>query len=122
MPASLLKVEEMTGKTISFYEADLTELEGIRVPFKKVGAYESSRSPFCRYTKMSPVSPYSQHKIDCVMHFGALKAVAESMQKPLEYYYNNVTGSCNLLRVSLLLFVPQQIFNQIYNRLWRSSG
>ena len=38
MPASLLKVEEMTGKTISFYEADLTELEGIRVPFKKVGS------------------------------------------------------------------------------------
>ena len=36
MPASLLKVEEMTGKTISFYEADLTELDGIRVPFKKV--------------------------------------------------------------------------------------
>lgn len=40
-----------------------------------------------------------QHKIDCVMHFAALKAVGESVQKPLEYYENNVSGSINLFEV-----------------------
>lgn len=85
-PASLLKVAEMTGKNIPFYHADLTDLDTIKVPFQK-------------------------HRIDCVMHFGALKAVAESMQKPLEYYYNNVTGTCNLLRAMKEFGVNSLVFS-----------
>jgi UDP-glucose 4-epimerase len=41
-----------------------------------------------------------QHKIDCVIHFAAMKAVGESMQVPLLYYKNNIVGTINLLEVS----------------------
>ena len=40
-------------------------------------------------------------RIDSVIHFAGLKAVGESVQKPLEYYYNNVTGTlvlCDVMR------------------------
>lgn len=40
-----------------------------------------------------------QHKIDCVIHFAAIKAVGESMQVPLHYYRNNIIGAINLLEV-----------------------
>ena len=40
---------------------------------------------------------FAEHKIDSVMHFAALKAVGESVQKPLAYYDNNVGGSLILL-------------------------
>ena len=40
-----------------------------------------------------------QHKIDCVIHFAAMKAVGESMEVPLLYYKNNVGGTVNLLEV-----------------------
>ena len=40
-----------------------------------------------------------QHKIDGVIHFAALKAVGKSVEDPLSYYQNNVTGSSNLLQV-----------------------
>ena len=38
-------------------------------------------------------------RIDCVIHFAALKAVGESCSLPLKYYGNNVTGSANLMEV-----------------------
>ncbi|EZA46459.1 UDP-glucose 4-epimerase, partial [Ooceraea biroi] len=40
-----------------------------------------------------------RHKIDCVIHFAAIKAVGESMQVPLHYYRNNIIGAINLLEV-----------------------
>jgi UDP-glucose 4-epimerase len=40
-----------------------------------------------------------QHKINCVIHFAALKAVAESVSMPLTYYRNNVGGTITLLEV-----------------------
>ena len=39
VPASLIKVQEMTGKKIDFYEADLTEFETIKPPFQKVSHF-----------------------------------------------------------------------------------
>lgn len=48
---------------------------------------------------------YFQHSIDCVIHFAALKAVGESVRLPLMYYGNNVTGSANLMEVSLHIVV-----------------
>lgn len=42
-----------------------------------------------------------QHRIDCVIHFAAMKAVGESMQFPLLYYKNNMIGTINLLEVRL---------------------
>ena len=40
---------------------------------------------------------YNRHGIDAVIHFAAYKSVGESMEKPLSYYENNVSGTCNLL-------------------------
>ena len=42
---------------------------------------------------------FSEHKIDSVIHFAGLKAVGESVSKPLEYYHNNITGTLILLEV-----------------------
>jgi UDP-glucose 4-epimerase len=41
---------------------------------------------------------FQSHTIDCVVHFAALKAVGESVEKPLEYYDNNINGLLQLLR------------------------
>lgn len=43
-----------------------------------------------------------QHKIDCVIHFAAMKAVGESMEYPLLYYKNNLIGMLNLLEVGTI--------------------
>lgn len=71
----LRRVEKITGKKIIFYECDL--LDGPKL--QKI---------------------FRQHKIDCVIHFAALKAVGESMQLPLRYYKNNLIGVINLLEVN----------------------
>lgn len=42
---------------------------------------------------------FEDNKIDAVIHFAGLKAVGESVQKPLEYYHNNISGTLSLLRV-----------------------
>ena len=65
---SLRRVEEITGKGLRFYEADLLDQEAV----KKV---------------------FDQEEIQAVIHFAGLKAVGESVAKPLEYYHNNITGT-----------------------------
>ena len=65
-------VEKITGKSIKFYEGDLVNFEDIDKVFKN-------------------------EKIDAVIHFASLKAVGESVEKPLEYYNNNIIGTLNLL-------------------------
>ena len=42
---------------------------------------------------------FADEKPDCVIHFAGLKAVGESVVKPLEYYQNNITGTLNLWRL-----------------------
>jgi UDP-glucose 4-epimerase len=64
-------VQEITGKSLTFHNVDLLDREGLRGVF-------------------------AQHKIDAVIHFAALKAVGESVSKPLEYYHNNITGTIYL--------------------------
>ena len=73
---SLKRVEEITGKTVKFYEADLLDRDAL----EKIFAAE---------------------KVESVIHFAGLKAVGESVQKPLEYYHNNITGTlilCDVMR------------------------
>ena len=73
---SLHRVEEITGKKVTFYEADLLDRKSLEMIFEK-------------------------ENIDSVIHFAGLKAVGESVAKPLEYYYNNVTGTlilCDVMR------------------------
>lgn len=68
------RVEEITGKKIKFYEADLLDKSALDLIF-------------------------AQEDIDGVIHFAGLKAVGESVQKPWLYYHNNITGTLNLLRM-----------------------
>lgn len=65
------KIEKISGKKVVFYEADMLRKEELRPIFE-------------------------EHKFDAVIHFAGLKAVGESVQKPLEYYQNNLTGTMNL--------------------------
>lgn len=70
------RVEEITGKNITFYEADILSHDALDAIF-------------------------SAHKIDAVIHFAGLKAVGESVAKPIEYYHNNMTGTlvlCDVMR------------------------
>ena len=68
------RVEEITGKKPNFYEADILDKKSLKDVFIK-------------------------DKIDVVIHCAALKAVGESVKKPLEYYHNNITGTLALLEV-----------------------
>jgi len=68
------KIEAITGKRPVFYECDVLNRAGLR-------------------------SVFSAHPIDAVIHFAGYKAVGESVQKPLEYYHNNITGTLVLLDV-----------------------
>ena len=73
---SLNRVKTLTGKDLTFYKADMLDREAMERIF-------------------------SQEKIDAVIHFAGLKAVGESVAKPLEYYYNNITGTlilCDVMR------------------------
>ena len=67
------KIEEIAGKKPNFYELDLLDFEGMDKLF-------------------------SENKYDLVIHFAGLKAVGESVEKPLKYYENNVGGTINLLK------------------------
>jgi len=54
---------------------------------------------------------FEKYKIWAVLHFAALKAVGESTKIPLDYYWNNVTGSLNLLRVMEKFRVHNIVFS-----------
>lgn len=70
------KIYEITGKKIQFYEGNMINEELLEKIF-------------------------SENKIDCVIDFAAYKAVGESIQKPVEYYTNNVSTVLNLLKVMM---------------------
>ena len=70
------RIEELSGKKVSFYKADLLDKEAVEEIFEK-------------------------ESIESVIHFAGLKAVGESVQKPLEYFHNNLTGTlilCDVMR------------------------
>lgn len=69
---SLKRVAELTGKEATFYQGDILD-------------------------KAFLDSVFAKHSIEQVIHFAGLKAVGESVQKPIEYYQNNVQGTLNLL-------------------------
>ncbi|KAM3933074.1 UDP-glucose 4-epimerase [Leptodactylus fuscus] len=74
LPESLLRVQEIVGKKIEFEEVDLLDQTALN-------------------------NLFSKHKFSAVMHFAGLKAVGESVQKPLLYYKVNLTGTIQLLEV-----------------------
>lgn len=83
---SLLRVEEITGKKLKFYREDLRNREGMEKIFKK-------------------------ESIEAVIHFAGLKAVGESVHKPMEYYNNNITGTLVLCEVMRQFGVRKLIFS-----------
>ena len=72
-PEALNRIKKITGKDFAFYEADLLDLAALEKIFE-------------------------ENKIDAVIHFAGLKAVGESVQKPVEYYHNNITGTLMLIK------------------------
>ena len=83
---SLKRVEEITGKSLRFYEVDLLNKNALTKVFK-------------------------ENKIDAVIHFAGLKAVGESVYKPLEYYHNNITGTLILCEVMREFGVEKIVFS-----------
>ncbi len=69
---SIKRIEQITGKKVTFYETDICDAAAMDRIFKT-------------------------EKIDAVIHFAGLKAVGESVHKPLEYYDNNIHGTLVLL-------------------------
>lgn len=83
---SLRRVEQLTGKSLRFYEADVRD-EGAM-------------------TKI-----FAENEIDCVIHFAGLKAVGESVEKPLAYYDNNLNSTMVLTKVMAKAGVKKLIFS-----------
>lgn len=67
------RIKEITGKDVKFYNVNLTDVNETEKVFE-------------------------ENNIDSVIHFAAFKAVGESVEKPLEYYYNNLTSALVVLR------------------------
>lgn len=84
--ASLKRVTELTGKPIRFEKLDLMEPEKLEEVFKK-------------------------EKFDAVIHLAALKAVGESVAKPIDYYTNNIVGSLNLIKLCKKYDVKKFVFS-----------
>lgn len=73
---ALERVERITGKKVAFYETDMLDRAGVEEIFQR-------------------------ESIEAVIHFAGLKAVGESVAKPIEYYYNNMAGTlilCDTMR------------------------
>lgn len=83
---SIKRVEELTGKQVTSYEGDVLDEKALEAMFEA-------------------------EKIDAVIHCAALKAVGESVQKPLEYYHNNITGTLTLMGVMDRMGVKNIVFS-----------
>ena len=85
-PDAVRRVEEITGKKVKFYEADVNEHDSVRRIF-------------------------SENDIDCVIHFAGLKAVGESIKKPIDYYRNNIDTTLTLLECMKEAGVKKMVFS-----------
>ena len=83
---AIRRVEKITGKNVTFYKADIRDKEALDQIFDK-------------------------ESVECVIHFAGLKAVGESVRKPLEYYQNNITGTLTLMKVMREVGVKNIVFS-----------
>ena len=83
---SLVRVQELAGKSLKFVEGDIRHSETLDTVFK-------------------------QYKIDAVIHFAGLKAVGESQQIPLTYFDNNIAGSIRLVQA----MERANVFNLVFS-------
>jgi UDP-glucose 4-epimerase len=82
----LRRIEKIAGKAFAFAQVDVRDQENLETVF-------------------------AEHQPDAVIHFAGLKAVGESVQQPLQYYDNNVTGSLVLFRVMAKFGVKTLVFS-----------
>ena len=80
------RIKELSGKTPKFYEIDINDKEKMEVVFK-------------------------ENQIDSVVHFAALKAVGESVEKPVEYYLNNIGNTLVLFELMKKYNVKNFVFS-----------
>lgn len=85
-PEVLNRIQEITGKEFKFYEVDILDREGLEKVF-------------------------SENDIEAVIHFAGLKAVGESVEIPLKYYHNNITGTIILCEVMQKYGVKKIVFS-----------
>ena len=83
---AIQRVKSITGKDFKFYKTDLLDYKGVEEILKT-------------------------SNIVSVMHFAGLKAVGESVQMPLSYYHNNITGTLNLCKVMKKFNVKKLVFS-----------
>lgn len=83
---ALNRVEKLTGSEIPFRQVDLLDIEGLQ-------------------------NLFDEFEFESVIHFAGLKAVGESVEKPLLYYQNNVIGTLNLCRVMEEFNVKNMVFS-----------
>ena len=85
-PEAIRRVEEITGKPVQLYEADIRDSDRLSQIFR-------------------------ENKIDAVIHFAGLKAVGDSVKKPLMYYRNNIDTTLTLLETMQAADVRNIIFS-----------
>ena len=85
-PESIKRVEKITGKSVKLYELDIKDNAKLAEVFK-------------------------ENKIDAIIHFAGLKAVGESVQKPIMYYRNNIDTTLALLETMEQFGVKNIIFS-----------
>ncbi len=85
-PVVLDRIEQITGKRPKFYEADILDRDALNKIF-------------------------DENEIDSVIHFAGLKAVGESVQQPIRYYHNNITGTLILCEVMAAHNVKRIVFS-----------
>lgn len=83
---ALERVQTITGKDFPTYDVDLLQYEELKQLFEK-------------------------HTFEAVIHFAGLKAVGESVEKPLDYYHNNLTGTLHLCKVMKEFGVKKMVFS-----------
>ncbi len=80
------RIKQITGKDFRFYEADICDKKAMK-------------------------NIFNENKIDSVIHFAGLKAVGESVEKPLEYYKNNLNSTINLCEIMKECKVKKIVFS-----------
>jgi UDP-glucose 4-epimerase len=83
---TVMKIMDIADKEVTFYEIDVTDAEAVDIIFRN-------------------------YKIDGVIHFAGHKAVGESTEKPLEYYYNNIVSTMVLTKACQKYGVYRFVFS-----------
>lgn len=83
---TVMNIMDIANKEVTFYEIDVTDAEAVDIIFRN-------------------------YKIDGVIHFAGLKAVGESVEKPLEYYYNNIVSTMVLIKTCQKYGVNRFVFS-----------